>query len=87
MVDGLFYFLVIGKDSIEVNVIMEYFLLKIVNVFVLDQVVIFFGDMDGGFYIIGDIDWLLVNGDLVLDSVLVFVCQVGVWFMFDNCFV
>lgn len=84
MADGSLHPSVTGKDSIEVNAIMEHFPLKIANAFVPDQVVTLSGDMDGGLHITGDTDRPLVNGDLVLDSVSVFARQAGARFTFDN---
>lgn len=56
MADGSLHPSMTGKDSIEVNAIMEHFPLKIANAFVPDQVVTLSGDMDGGLHITGDTD-------------------------------
>ena len=75
MADGSLHPSVTGKDSIEVNAIMEHFPLKIANAFVPDQVVTLSGDMDGGLHITGDTDRPLVNGDLVLDLSLIHISE------------
>lgn len=73
-----------GKDSIEVNTILEHFPLKIANVFVPDQVVELTGDMDGDLHITGHTDKPVINGGLVLDSVSVYARQAGANFRLDD---
>ena len=73
-----------GKDSLEVNTTLEHFPLRVANVFIPDQMVTLFGDMDGNLNITGSTEQPLINGELVLDSVAVLSRQYGARFMFDN---
>ena len=73
-----------GKDSLEVNTILEHFPLRVANVFIPDQMVTLSGDMDGNLNITGSTEQPLINGELVLDSVAVLSRQYGARFMFDN---
>lgn len=82
--DGALYPTISGKDSIVVNSTLEHFPLTIANVFVPDQVVTLFGDMDGDLHITGYTDTPLINGGLSLDSVSVYARQADARFTFDN---
>ena len=73
-----------GKDSLEVNTILEHFPLRVANVFIPDQIVTLSGDMDGNLNITGSTEQPLINGELVLDSVAVLSRQYGARFILDN---
>ena len=73
-----------GKDSLEVNMELDHFPLRVANVFVPDQMVTLSGDLDGNLKITGSTEQPLINGELSLDSVAVLSRQYGARFMFDN---
>ena len=73
-----------GKDSLEVNMELNHFPLRVANVFVPDQMVTLSGDLDGNLKITGSTEQPLINGELSLDSVAVLSRQYGARFMFDN---
>ena len=73
-----------GKGSLEVNMELDHFPLRVANVFVPDQMVTLSGDLDGNLKITGSTEQPLINGELSLDSVAVLSRQYGARFMFDN---
>ena len=73
-----------GKDSLEVNMELDHFPLRVANVFVPDQMVTLSGDLDGNLKITGSTEQPLINGELSLDSVAVLSRQYGARFMFAN---
>lgn len=74
----------LGKDSMEVNMTLNHFPLRIANVFIPNQMLTFSGDMDGRLDITGSAEQPLINGELTLDSVAVLSRQYGAHFLLDN---
>ena len=84
LADGKLILTGTGKDSLEVNMELDHFPLRVANVFVPDQMVTLSGDLDGNLKITGSTEQPLINGELSLDSVAVLSRQYGARFMFDN---
>lgn len=82
--DGAIYKTAAGKDSIRVNSTLEHFPLALANAFVPDGAAVLSGDVDGDLHVTGSTGNPVVDGQLSLDSVSVFVPQAGARFVFDN---
>ena len=84
LADGALYRTAAGKDSVVVNTTLEHFPLAMANAFIPDETAILSGDLDGELRVTGSTQAPLVNGELALDSVAVFIPQAGARFRFDN---
>lgn len=73
-----------GQGSLSADVVLEHFPLEVVNPFVPDKMVELNGDIDGTLAMKGDPSLPLLNGELSLDSVSVFMPEMSALFRFDN---
>lgn len=72
------------QQTLDITTAFDHFPLKIANAFVPDQAATLTGDLDGELSINGSSTSPLVSGSLSLDSVSVFVQQLGARYWFDN---
>ncbi|WP_321333267.1 translocation/assembly module TamB domain-containing protein [uncultured Bacteroides sp.] len=72
------------NDSVEVNSTLEHFPLSIADIFIPDQVVSFYGALDGNLHLTGKLSKPSVDGTLTLDSVSIFARQAGARYNFDS---
>ncbi len=73
-----------GKDTLDVNARFDHFPLKVVNVFVPNQMVSFEGDIDGNMHLEGSPTKPVINGSLKMDSVMLTYNQAGTHYKFDS---
>lgn len=73
-----------GKDSIQVNSNFAHFPMTLANSFIPQQIVSFAGDIDGAVHVSGVLDKPIVNGELQLDSVMLYARQAGARYHLDN---
>lgn len=73
-----------GEGSIDADMTLEHFPLKVVNAFVPEHMVELAGDMDGGLTVKGNPAKPQINGQLITDSVSVYVGMAGTRFRFED---
>lgn len=73
-----------GTGNLSADVEFEHFPLHIINPFIPEKMVELDGDIDGKLAMKGDPSKPLLNGDLSLDSVTLFVPELSALFRFDN---
>lgn len=73
-----------GAGSLSADVAFEHFPLNVVNPFMPDRMVELNGDIDGTLAMKGDPSKPLLNGELSLDSVSLFIPEMSAMFRFDN---
>lgn len=72
------------EEKLDLTAAFDHFPLKIANAFVPDQAATLTGDLDGQLSISGSSTAPLVSGSLSLDSVSVFIQQLGARYWFDH---
>lgn len=72
------------KETVDVNVSLSHFPLKIANVFFSSDELQLEGDLDGYLHLSGSPEQPLINGELILDSVSLYSKQSGARFLLDS---
>ena len=73
-----------GKGNLSADVAFEHFPLNVINPFIPDNMIELGGDIDGTLAMKGDPSKPLLNGELSLDSVSIFMPELSALFRFDN---
>ena len=72
------------RDMLSIDAMLERFPLQMANAFIPDRMVSFTGIADGNVTLSGSSDKPAINGELLLDSVSLFIRQAGARYWFDN---
>lgn len=81
---GLYHSTNEGEGSVDADMTLEHFPLKVANAFIPEHMAELSGDMDGGLTIKGNPTSPQINGQIITDSVSVYIGMAGARFRFED---